>query len=182
MEAEHSLLRDLLIAEYEVTPLGIVDGPRGFVGLTFVVDAADGRRLFAKLLPPAANLIYVENTLSVLAQLYALGIPVNRPIPTRAGSWTVASQDRTLVLFDFIAVRYERNEATRFDYDFSEYVDLVARVHQATEQVEAGLPREEFRPPFAPEFERYLECALTEPANTPVQADLRRLMAQHYDV
>ena len=45
-----ALVGRLLAAEYGIAPATIVEGPRGWMGETFIVTAADGRRVFAKAL------------------------------------------------------------------------------------------------------------------------------------
>jgi spectinomycin phosphotransferase len=174
LEVEHSQLSDLLIHEYGVTPLAIAAGPRGFVAVTYIVEAAGGQRLFVKVLPPAPHLVQVPPNVALLAELHQLGIAVNRPIRTLAGQWSVALGERSLIVFDFISGR-----SGGFDYDFAEYVSLLTRVHQATALVHTTLAREAFGLPFTADMERYLARLSAEPPATPVQADLRRLLAPY---
>jgi Ser/Thr protein kinase RdoA (MazF antagonist) len=175
LEVEHSQLRHLLIHEYGVTPLAISPGPRGFVALTYIVDAANGQRSFVKVLPPAPHLVHLPSNLALLAELRELGIAVNQPLRTRTGQWTVALGEQTVVVFDYISGR----DGGGFDYDFAEYVALLAGIHQATSQVHTNLAHEEFRLPFAADMERYLARLSADPPVSPVQANLRRLLAPY---
>jgi spectinomycin phosphotransferase len=173
-EVEPEQLADGLLRAYGIAARTIEPGPRGFVAVTYIVDAAGGQRLFAKVLPAAAHLVHLPATLAVLAELHARGIAVNRPLRTSAGQWTVPLAERTLVLFDFIPGRSGHG----FHYDFAEFVTLLARIHQAIPPIPTVLPREAFGLPFAADFQRYL-AGLAAPPRTPVQADLRRLLAPY---
>jgi spectinomycin phosphotransferase len=175
-EVEPGQLADGLLRAYGITARTIAPGPRGFVAVTYIVEAADGQQLFAKVLPAATDRARLRATLSVLADLHARGIAVNRPWRTRDGLWTAPLVGRTLILFDFIPGRSGHG----FHYDFAEFVALLARIHAATPHIDATLPREEFALPFAADLQRYL-AGLAEPPGTPVQADLRRLLAPYQD-
>jgi len=175
LEVEQSQLRHLLIREYGIAPLTISAGPRGFVALTYIVEAANGQRLFVKVLPHAPHLVRLPSTLALVAELYALGLGVNRPLRTQAGGWTVALGERTVVMFDFINGR----DGGSFDYDFAEYVALLAGVHRATELVHTDLARETFQLPFTADMQRYQARLAAEAPITQPQADLRRLLAPY---
>jgi spectinomycin phosphotransferase len=175
-EVELGQLADGLLCAYGLTAHTIAPGPRGFVAVTYIVEAAGGQRLFAKVLPSATDRTRLRATLSVLAELHARGIAVNRPWRTRDGLWTAPLAGRTLILFDFIPGRSGHG----FHYDFAEFVALLARIHAATPDIHRILPLEEFGLPFAVDFRRYL-AGLAEPPRTHAQADLRRLLAPYQD-
>lgn len=115
MESSASALVTVLTQEYGVQPTDLTPGPRGFVGETYVVDTAGGRRLFAKILPPAPHLPRLVHSLPVLEELHALGLPVNHPVRSRGGALAVPLAARMLIVFDYIAHR----PRTRWDYDFA---------------------------------------------------------------
>jgi spectinomycin phosphotransferase len=184
MDAVHADISAAIGRMYPVEPVAIVDGPRGFVAETFVVDCADGRRLFAKWLPLWPDLAAVAGALPVLEELHALGIDtVTRPVRTRAGELTADLHGRMLVVFDFIEGRTgstsdDQFTPASFDYDFDEYVALLARIHTVTPLVGSPMPREDFSLPFAGRYEQLSGQVLSEPPSTPPQAILRRLMEQ----
>lgn len=177
MQVNLTTLMDLLIDQYAITPVSITEGPRGFVAETSIVEAADGRRYFAKLLSPSTQLAATIRSLPVLEEFRALGIDtVSLPLRTRAGQLTAEFAGRTLILFEFIAGRGGHEGR----YDFAQYVALLARIHRATPQIRATLPREDFGLPFAAEFARHFARALREEAAiSPVQVELRRLLLDH---
>ena len=176
MDVDRAQLGEVLSREYGISPVSIVDAPRGFVAETFDVRAWDGRRFFAKLLPPWADAAAVMRGLPVLEELHALGIDtVSRPVRTRTGGLSVELHARPLIVFDFVAGRSGRAS----DYDLEQYVALLARIHRATALVKAAVPREEFGLPRAEKLERFVEHVLREPPSTPPRAETPRLMKRH---
>ncbi|MGH2585099.1 MAG: hypothetical protein ACRDJE_09300, partial [Dehalococcoidia bacterium] len=187
MDTTPSPISHLLVREYGISSVAIWDAPRGFVAETHTVQSPDGGRFLVKLLPRSSRLTGMTRGLSVSEELHALGIDtVSHPIRTRDGRLTTQTDGHTLIVFDFIEGRAGTTSdwefaPSSFDYDFDQYVALLARVHQATPRIRSAVPREDFRLPWAAAFERRLEGILRDPPATAAQADLRRLVRRHHD-
>jgi spectinomycin phosphotransferase len=187
MDTNHPSIGDLLAREYGISPVAIKGAPRGFVAETHTVQSPDGRRFLVKLIPRSSRLAGMTRGLSVLEELHALGIDtVSHPVRARDGRLTAEIDGRILIVFDFIEGRAGtasdwQFSPSSFDYDFDQYVALLARIHQATPRIQSAIPREDFRLPWAAEFERLLERVHRERPSTTVQADLRRLVQRHRD-
>jgi hypothetical protein len=153
----------VLAVEYGVIATAFTPGPRGFVGETYIVDPADGPRLFAKILPPAPHVPRLIRSLPVLEELHALGLPVNRPLRTRAGDLAVPLGVRTLIVFDYIS----NQPNGRFGYDFAAFVDVLARVHAATPQIRSPLGREDFTLPWAADLETHWPAVMQAGTTAP---------------
>ena len=106
MDRSVPTLREVLVRDYGIEPISIVDAPRGFVAETYTAAAADGRRYFAKVISPRWDLTEMMCGLPVLEELHALGIDtISRPIRTQAGQLTTKLGESTLILFDYVEGR-----------------------------------------------------------------------------
>jgi len=181
----HSPLRALIARDYGITAAAIADAPRGFVADTYDVTASDGRRYFAKQLPLWADAEAVRAGVPLLEELRALGIDtLSRPVRTLVGDPAAELDGRPFFLFDFIAGERgadpdESLSPASFNYDFADFVDLLARIHAATPRLRSPLPREDFSLPWADEYEELLQRALTVTEPTVEQDQLRRLLEEY---
>jgi spectinomycin phosphotransferase len=129
------------------------------------------------VLPLWADAAAALNSLPVLEELRMLGIDtVSCPVRTRAGHRSVKLRERPMIVFDFVEGRSSR----ALDYDFTAYVRLLARIHQATMLVKATVPREEFRLPWAAKLEGFFARAIRDSPSTPPQVETQRLMQRHH--
>jgi hypothetical protein len=77
-----AIVAQLIAGEYGIVPASIVEGPRGWVAETFIVTAAHGRRVFAKVLDLPEHFHDATAALPVLEALRASGIE-NLSFPVR---------------------------------------------------------------------------------------------------
>lgn len=89
MATSHAAVGAFVAQEYGLEVVGIVAGPRGWVGETFIVSSADGQRYFAKLFNPQNAFRAPESSLLVLEQLRLDGIS-NLIYPLRTSSDTLS--------------------------------------------------------------------------------------------
>jgi aminoglycoside phosphotransferase (APT) family kinase protein len=185
MTDSHARLRAHLAHAYGIVPAAIADAPRGFVADTYDISSTDGRRYFAKHLPLWADADAVLAGVPVLEELHALGIDsVSHPLRTLAGEPAATLDDRPFFLFDFIAG--ERGAAgdaslspASFNYDFADYVHLLARIHAVTPRLRCAVPQEDFTLPWAAEYEALFQRAVSVAEPSPDQERLRHLLEQY---
>jgi spectinomycin phosphotransferase len=178
MDGDRAHLAAVLRREYGIEAASMVDAPRGFVADTFDVRATDGRRFFVKLLPLWADTDAALRGLPILEELHALGIDtVSRPLRTGADRLSVVVEERPLIIFDFV----DGHSGRALDYDVEQYVGLLARIHRSTALVTVSLPHEDFRLPWAEQFEQLFARVLREPPATAPRAAVRQLMEHHRD-
>ena len=170
------IVAELMRAEYEIVPASIVEGPRGWVGETFIVTAVDGRCVFAKVLDVPGHFHEATAALPVLEALRAAGIEnLSFPIRTKDGRLAVDFDARRLILLEFI----DGSQGNRVSFDFASYVRTVARVHVAKLDLPPGVPREDYFMPVAENYVRLFEQALIDPGSTAPQQGLKEYLQAH---
>ena len=173
---DQAALLDLVAREYDLTLVAAEAGPRGWVGETHILTAADGTRFFAKIVPTPDDLAPVVARLAVLEALRAAGFAhLTFPLRTRAGALTVRLDDRYLVLFDYI----NGESSEKVGYEVAQFVTLLARIHQVAVPAIPDVPRETFGMVLAPDFQRHYATALHPSDPTPPQAAMQAFLHPH---
>lgn len=164
----HQLTR-LLQEHYAIHATSITPGTRSLVSKTCVVEAAQAK-YFAKLVPVSRYSANLEASLPVLNAMHRLGLQqINYPVATTDGRLSVTLENEILMLFNFIEGEWT------FDYSFEKYVELIARVHQITPQLQVSIQRETFSDPYIELFERQLNDLLTSSFTNPHEQELQRV-------
>lgn len=172
MEINPTTISAVLAREYGLHPSAAWEGPRGWAGDTYIVETAEGR-VFAKVPPASPYLQAMTTGLPVLEALQAAGLDyLSVPIRTTGGHLTVALADRHLILFRFIP----GTPGDKTAFDFAQYVERLARVHQTQVATPPGVPREHFRLPFAEQYVQLYDLVWQHPDPTAPQRALRQLL------
>jgi thiamine kinase-like enzyme len=171
-----SSLSDEIAAAYNINPISIVPGPRGFVGDTYIVELATGQRLFAKLIAAKWHDSVLAQRMVVLAELQALGLStVVAPIRAASGRLTGEWREQTLMLFPYIVGQ----SSAQVPFEFDRFVALLAAVHAMSPTVKTEIPQEDFALPWSAHLEVLLQQAFTEPRATAAQAQLGTLLQRY---
>ncbi|MBL8118218.1 MAG: phosphotransferase [Anaerolineae bacterium] len=132
------MLNPIISLNYGLANVHLSPAPRGFVAETYYVDSDSGR-YFAKILKSPLDIQSVLASLPVLHELHQMGIEqITYPILTRDGQFSISLDNRLLVLFNYIEGDWI------FDFPFEPYVELLARIHQLSDQIQTPLPHETY--------------------------------------
>lgn len=166
-------LEQTLSQQYGLRVENITPGPHGFVAETFIIDTHRGR-YFAKLVRISRYAENIRASLPLLLELRALGVDqINYPIPTIERQLSVIFDGYLLVLFNYI------DGAWTFDYDFEQYVDLLARIHLLTEKVQTRVTLERFDLGFMVDMRRHRRMLHNREFSNPYQQHIQAVTAQH---
>jgi Phosphotransferase enzyme family len=161
--------------EYSLDVAEIVEGPRGWVGETFVVSGAGGERYFAKLFNAQNAFRAPDSSLLVLEQLRQHGIDnLVYPLRTIGGALSLMFGEMRLVLFEFIG-----GVSGLEGYDFLQYADIMARVHQASAPAMRDLPVEDFGLEFNEPLAVTMQRLWQSEGDTHAQVELRRFLGRY---
>jgi spectinomycin phosphotransferase len=163
-------LAQVIEQAYGLTNVKLTPALRGFVAETYTVDADQDTRYFAKWTRMQAR--YTRNlveSLSVLLALHQLGFDrISYPIQAVSGGLVIdPPQGGTLVLYNHIDARWT------FEYSFTDYVDLLSRIHAVTADVEVPIKREDFLTTGLTEVRAYLKQVEALPDDAP---EVHRIM------
>ena len=175
MATSHAAVSAFIAQEYGLEVAGIVDGPRGWVGETFIVSSAGGQRYFAKLFSPENAFRAPDSSLVVLEQLRLEGIRnLIYPLRARSGALSLMFGMLRLVLFEFIS-----GISGAAGFDFAQYAASMARIHRADLPAMRDLPLED----FGLEFNEPLTVAMQQlwqtAGSTAPQMALRRFLGRY---
>lgn len=165
----------LLKSRYGLAIQRLEAAPRGWTGVTYVATVRDGARYFIKVYPRHRLPRTAIGALPVLAELHQHGLTeVSRPITATSGALHEWLGSDLVVVFDYLDAT--QVEAATLAGD--QRGDLIARVHQQTEQLESPLERETFEVRSADELWPLLTRARQEPASDEPRRGLLRFLDQ----
>ncbi|PZS00115.1 MAG: hypothetical protein DLM69_06715 [Candidatus Chloroheliales bacterium] len=187
---DHAALIQQISSAYGLPVTALTFVPLGEVGIAYVVDCADGRRYFAKLLPGSRQGRSQQAKLGVYLpityELYERGLFRNLPCPiaTSAGALHDRFGEYALTLFRYI-------EGQTLPYDTATYpkpvrdqlARAIATIHRATHLLISPLPpAAAFEMRFADDLRRGLAALnLIGPLHRPGQIALRDLLLPRRD-
>lgn len=148
-------LKNLIEDVYNHQIKNIEAGPRQFAAETFILELEDGLKYFIKVIPNNKYARRIIEGLPVLEKLFDQGIKnITYPIKTKMGELYVLSDDKLIVLFNYI------DAIQTFEYSNKKFGQLIAQIHSFTSKINTFILKENFSLLYKDDFEHMFEAAL----------------------
>ncbi len=167
-------MQPLLEDNYGISIQSLIDGPRGFVGETFIITTKTGEKYFVKKVKSSDIVDKIIKGLPVLNELHQLGIThLNYPIPAKNDDLYILDNGSIIVVFCYIL-----GTAT-WDFPKTKFFKLLAQIHNVTPKITTPLRKETFDIAYKDKVEAYMELSLNGDPQDTIERQAHTSMNRH---
>lgn len=167
-------MQQLLEEQYGFSIQTLIDGPRGFVGETYIITTNTGEKFFVKKVKSSDIVDKIIKGLPVLNELHQRGVTnINYPIPAKNGALYILDSSSIVVVFCYIL------GTTTWDFPKTKFYKLLAEIHTITPKITTIIRKETFDIVFKDKVETYLEVALNGEPQDDIEKGTKALMNRH---